>query len=281
MMAGGGLDIKLSKHIAFRPIGADYYLTRVPSFLTGNTTNRNNFRYSAGINFLFGGEKPAPAPAAPRHQEPARTEPPCRFDAHRARSTTSRSASPRTPREVCPGETAQVTAIDQRARTAIQLNYTWIRQRTTGRPGAIARIRNRRQGRRAPTTIALHVQRRRTSTRPPPLRPSWLGRTSRPRERAQANPAQIYAGEKSTLSASFQGQCGGPIQAPTFRGVRRLGARRSVRLHRQCSSILRINAEQRKTVTITAKRRRQPERRNGNHQHRCGQEGRDRSDTAA
>ena len=54
MMAGGGLDIKLSKHIAFRPIGADYYLTRVPSFLTGNTTNRNNFRYSAGINFLFG-----------------------------------------------------------------------------------------------------------------------------------------------------------------------------------------------------------------------------------
>jgi hypothetical protein len=54
MMAGGGLDIKLSKHIAFRPIGADYYLTRVPSFVSGDTTNRNNFRYSAGINFLFG-----------------------------------------------------------------------------------------------------------------------------------------------------------------------------------------------------------------------------------
>ena len=54
MFAGGGLDIKVSKHIAVRPIGADYYLTRIPSILTGNTTNRNNFRYSAGVNFLFG-----------------------------------------------------------------------------------------------------------------------------------------------------------------------------------------------------------------------------------
>jgi len=54
MFAGGGLDIKVSKHIAFRPIGADYYLTRLPSLLTGNTTNRNNFRYSAGVNFLLG-----------------------------------------------------------------------------------------------------------------------------------------------------------------------------------------------------------------------------------
>jgi len=54
MMAGGGLDIRLSKHVAVRPVGADYYLTRVSSLLTGGTTNRNNFRYSAGINFLFG-----------------------------------------------------------------------------------------------------------------------------------------------------------------------------------------------------------------------------------
>jgi hypothetical protein len=55
MFAGGGLDIKVNKHMSFRPIGADYYLTRVPSFLsTGETTNRNNFRYSAGVNFMFG-----------------------------------------------------------------------------------------------------------------------------------------------------------------------------------------------------------------------------------
>jgi hypothetical protein len=56
MFAGGGLDIKINKHIAFRPIGADYYLTRLPSLFTGDTTNRNNFRYSAGVNFLFGAQ---------------------------------------------------------------------------------------------------------------------------------------------------------------------------------------------------------------------------------
>jgi Outer membrane protein beta-barrel domain len=54
LLAGGGLDIKLGKHIAFRPVEASYYLTRIPSLLTGNTTNRNNFRYAAGVNFMFG-----------------------------------------------------------------------------------------------------------------------------------------------------------------------------------------------------------------------------------
>jgi len=54
MLAGGGLNIKIGKHIAFRPIQADYYLTRLPGFFTGNDTNKNHFRYSAGVNFLFG-----------------------------------------------------------------------------------------------------------------------------------------------------------------------------------------------------------------------------------
>jgi hypothetical protein len=54
MLAGGGLDIKLGKHVAFRPFETSYYLTRIPSLLTGHITNRNNFRYAAGVNFLFG-----------------------------------------------------------------------------------------------------------------------------------------------------------------------------------------------------------------------------------
>ena len=60
MMAGGGLDIKLSKHIAFRPLAFDYYLTRTPNFITGitdNDINRNNWRYTAGVNFMFGGPR--------------------------------------------------------------------------------------------------------------------------------------------------------------------------------------------------------------------------------
>jgi hypothetical protein len=54
MMVGGGLDIKLNNHIAFRPFGMDYYLTRTPNFFTGNDVNKNNWRYTAGVNFMFG-----------------------------------------------------------------------------------------------------------------------------------------------------------------------------------------------------------------------------------
>lgn len=54
MLAGGGLDIKVGKHFMFRPVEADYFLTRMPTLLTQNDTNRNHFRYSAGVNFLFG-----------------------------------------------------------------------------------------------------------------------------------------------------------------------------------------------------------------------------------
>ena len=58
MLAGGGLDIKINKHVFFRPVEASYYLTRMPSFLTNNVnSNRNNFRYSAGVNFMFGGPR--------------------------------------------------------------------------------------------------------------------------------------------------------------------------------------------------------------------------------
>jgi opacity protein-like surface antigen len=56
MMAGGGLDIKLSKHVAFRPVAADYYLARVPRIGPRDDVNRNNWRLSAGINFMFGAQ---------------------------------------------------------------------------------------------------------------------------------------------------------------------------------------------------------------------------------
>jgi len=54
LMAGGGLDIKLSKHIAFRPFSADYFLARMPSNLSGNDQNKNNWRATAGVTFLWG-----------------------------------------------------------------------------------------------------------------------------------------------------------------------------------------------------------------------------------
>jgi hypothetical protein len=56
MTAGGGLDIKLNKHVSFRPIGLDYYLTRFQNLRTLGDNNQNNLRYTAGFNFMFGAQ---------------------------------------------------------------------------------------------------------------------------------------------------------------------------------------------------------------------------------
>jgi hypothetical protein len=54
MAVGGGLDWKIAKRISFRPVSVDYVLTRFPSFLTGNNSNQNSIRASAGFIFTFG-----------------------------------------------------------------------------------------------------------------------------------------------------------------------------------------------------------------------------------
>jgi len=69
MAIGGGMDVKLGRHVALRPIQLDYFLTRFqPLFFAGlgefnRDRNQNNLRYSAGLNFLLGGGTP-PAPIA-------------------------------------------------------------------------------------------------------------------------------------------------------------------------------------------------------------------------
>jgi hypothetical protein len=54
MAAGGGLDIRVSKHFSFRPVSVDYVLTRFPSLTTGENLNQNSIRASAGFLFTFG-----------------------------------------------------------------------------------------------------------------------------------------------------------------------------------------------------------------------------------
>ncbi len=53
-MAGGGLDVRVSKHINFRPVEADYFRTNIINMQDSFDRHQNNFRYSAGINFTFG-----------------------------------------------------------------------------------------------------------------------------------------------------------------------------------------------------------------------------------
>lgn len=51
MTAGGGIDVPLSKHFSIRPLQAEYFLTKIPD---GLNNRQDNFRFSAGISFLFG-----------------------------------------------------------------------------------------------------------------------------------------------------------------------------------------------------------------------------------
>jgi hypothetical protein len=59
MLAGGGLDLPINRHLAFRPIKLDYYLTRFqPVFIQGlsdvnRNRNQSNLLYSTGLNFRF------------------------------------------------------------------------------------------------------------------------------------------------------------------------------------------------------------------------------------
>jgi hypothetical protein len=54
LAVGGGLDIRINKHFSFRPVSADYLLTRFPDPSTGSNQNQNSIRASAGFIFTFG-----------------------------------------------------------------------------------------------------------------------------------------------------------------------------------------------------------------------------------
>jgi outer membrane protein OmpA-like peptidoglycan-associated protein/opacity protein-like surface antigen len=64
--AGGGLDIRVRRHLAIRLIQAEYLMTRFQDFSTGATASQNDMRLSSGIVFRFGGNAaPPPPPPTP------------------------------------------------------------------------------------------------------------------------------------------------------------------------------------------------------------------------
>jgi hypothetical protein len=46
MLAGGGFDVRIARHISIRPVEADYFLTQSPNGVNGT---ENNLRLSAGV----------------------------------------------------------------------------------------------------------------------------------------------------------------------------------------------------------------------------------------
>jgi hypothetical protein len=232
--------------VSFRPIGLDYYLTRFRNLGTAAIDNQNSLRYSAGFTFMFGGEKPAPAP-----QPRTKTCPD-------GRTVGINDACPKldvsvnvsaTPQELCAGEKAQVVATASGA-SPNQMNFAWsvngkgvssgpsfVFDSNGLAPGTyevgVNVSGNGLNSTTASTTITVREYRPPTGT-------------------VQANPAQIPVGEKSSLSSSFDGQCGGPIQPAQYEA-----SEGSIQGDQFDSSTVQFDtsttAEQRKTVTITAK----------------------------
>jgi hypothetical protein len=51
MTVGGGVDVRVSKHVSIRAVNAEYFLTKIPD---GLNQRQNNFRLGAGIVLRFG-----------------------------------------------------------------------------------------------------------------------------------------------------------------------------------------------------------------------------------
>jgi opacity protein-like surface antigen len=59
MLAGGGLDFQVSRHMQIRPFEFDYFQVEPETLIEGpfgRNGSRSNWRYSAGINFTFGAQ---------------------------------------------------------------------------------------------------------------------------------------------------------------------------------------------------------------------------------
>jgi len=63
--AGGGLDIRVRRHLALRIVQAEYLMTRFTDYSTSETGMQNDMRLSSGLVFRFGGNPPAPPPTPP------------------------------------------------------------------------------------------------------------------------------------------------------------------------------------------------------------------------
>ena len=240
MTLGGGLDIRLSRHVAFRPIGLDWYVTNF------NHNYQDNLRYTAGINFMFGGEKAAPPPPAMRPC-PDGTQVPADAACPKMDFTVSLSAQ---PTEVCPGENVRVTATANGVQPN-QVAYAWSvnGSQVSTSPTLDFNTANRDAGTYT-VTVAANAG---NDFNPASGSTTFTIREYHPpMGTVTANPSVLNPGDKSALSSSFQGQCGGQISPAQYSASE--GTVQGDQF--QCSGVQfdpNSGAEQRKTITITAK----------------------------
>jgi len=239
MTLGGGLDIRLSKHVALRPIGLDWYVTNF------NHNYQDNLRYTAGFNFMFGGEKAAPPPAM--RSCPDGTQVPADAACPKMDFTVSLNAQ---PTEVCPGENVRVTATANGVQPN-QVAYAWS---VNGSQVSTSPVLDFSTANRDAGTYTVTV----AANAGNDFNPTSASTTFTIREyhppmgTVTANPSVLNAGDKSALSSSFQGQCGGQISPAQYSASE--GTVQGDQF--DCTGVNfdpNSPTEQRKTITITAK----------------------------
>ena len=186
-----------------------YYYTRIGNLRDPGDNSQNNLRYSAGINMMFGGEKPAlPAARAANQEVPGWQR--GRHDRLLSEMNLSLSLSAH-PAELCPGETAQLN-VGTGGASMSQLNFAWT---LNGQPYSQDKSGVFTATDPGTYTVGLNASGNQFS--PAAAKTTIVVKEYvAPTGTVQANPAQIAAGDKSSLSANFNGQCGGPIQAPRY-----------------------------------------------------------------
>jgi len=244
MVAGGGIDIKLSRHVSLKALEVEYFQTRFERFLAFDDSVQNNLRASAGITFTFGGEEPAPR-TQPTQTCPDGTVIPMNETCPKRNISVNLSA---TPQEICQGETSRLNAsISPAGNNQLRMDWYVNNQEVSDAPSFVFESKDRQPGTytvtvkvngagfnsaSAQTTITVH----------PYVPPSVT---------AKAERTELLAGEKTTLSAICQGQCGGNMQPATF-----AASDGSVNGNEFDSTGVQFDAadssEQRKTITITA-----------------------------
>ena len=246
MTAGGGLDIKINRHVSFRPVQLEYMLTRLQNLRSANDNNQNNLRYATGLNFTFGGEAPAPPPPPP----PPRTcwngtTVPYNEACPKREMNLRLSAS---QAELCPGNMVTLTpggdvpsgaALDWTVNGQPTSKAATFEFGTTGRdPGTynIALVASAAEYNDALARTTITVL---------PYRAPGVS--------LQASPSEIWVGDQANLTSNVTpGQCGGSLRQPVISA-----SEGAIAGNRFDSSGVQFdpsdNNEQRKTVRLQAR----------------------------
>jgi hypothetical protein len=251
MAIGGGLDIKLGGLISIRPIQLDYVLTRFEDFelsgQPGQNRNQNHLRYAAGIMFNFGGEQPA-APPPP----PAVTTKACPGGVTVALDQECPRKDIELGLQVDSADVCQGTLVTVTPRVPLPADVTaqWTVNGETANEGASFELQTASL---SPGTYKVGLKAGGEAYNPASADTVVNVRGYQaPSGSVQVSPAEIWAGEKATLNASFRpGECGGPLGE-----VRISATEGSVSGDAFDSSSVSFdpanNAEQQKRIAITA-----------------------------